>query len=331
MKTIGILMLVIGGILFLSSGYNYITALLTSREEIIEDLRNNDSQEGNENSLSDSVLEGIAEHTITIARIISPIMMIVTGGIAFGGFLLYKQSKRKSSLISFEIKKLIDKQNKALTSTLLVFIILFIATGYIGVRLESLWLLIFLFACFLGIIYYVREIIFFNYNFGDPGKHLVNWEYPNGDKLIVTCWGLMKKSTENTELSVSAKFEGFKWNFDNAKDLAESLIKHEGNPLLTLLPSIEFSTTSNRVDDYVPFSFIDKVKLTFIEKDNGYLIISIEKKNLDSIYTLRYPLPPSKQLLETEVNIFEERITKRKTPVRGVYLDKFYVEKVSNS
>jgi hypothetical protein len=228
------------------------------------------------------------------------------------------------------MKDLISNQNKVLIIASVVFIVLFIFCFYLAMSSESAFLYFLVLLFFLGIIYSVRELIFFNDNFGNIHRHLVNWEYPNGDKLIVTCWGLMKHNTTIPKLSVSNKFEGLKWGLDNAKDLAENLIKNEGNPLTTLLPSIEFSTTSNRIDDYITFSFVDKIDLTFVDIGRGFLIINIEKKNYNTKYTLTYPLPPSKKSLESEVDIFDKRISNRNTPVRALFIEKSLIEEILN-
>jgi len=139
----------------------------------------------------------------------------------------------------------------------------------------------------------------------------------------------MKFIQEVPELHTSIKFEGVKWDFDNAKDLAESLLKGEGNPLMALVPSIGFSTTSNQVDDYIPFSFVDKVDLTFIDKDHGYLIVRIEKKYHKRKYTLSFPLPVSKASLATEAEIFDQRIAGRHSPVRALYIDKSLIAEIN--
>lgn len=228
------------------------------------------------------------------------------------------------------MKDLIKKQNKVLLTSSLVSIGLFIVFLLIAMNSESPFLYFIVLLCFFAVIYFLRELIFFNDNFGNPNRHLVSWEYPNGDKLIVTCWGLMKYNSVVPKLSVKSKFEGLKWGLDNAKDLAEGLIKNEGNPLTSLLPSIEFSTTSNRIDDYIPFSFADTINLTFIEIGRGFLMINIRKKNYSTEYSLTYPLPPSKQSIDQEVDIFEYRIANRNTPVRALYIDKTIVAEIQN-
>lgn len=230
------------------------------------------------------------------------------------------------------MKELINKRRaafvKATFISLLLFLIVFAMSGPLTLDDPKPLLFLFLFLLVFCIFYFVRELIFFNYNFSNEDRHLINWQYPNGDGLIVTCWGLMKHNTSTPKLTSAVKFDGFKWELDNAKDLAESLIKNEGNPLTALLPSIEFTTTSNRVEDFITFSFVDNINITFIDKDNGFLVIDIEKKNFKTRYSLTYPLPPSKRSLEEESNIFEQRITNRKTPVRGVYLGKAYIDSI---
>ena len=225
---------------------------------------------------------------------------------------------------------MIKKQNNTLLTGVVISITLLIIFLYFFSSTENPLFFFIAFCSFFGVIYFIRELIYFNYNFGDARSHLVSWEYPNGDKLIVTCWGIMKKNSSTPKLSMTTKFEGFRWNIDNAKDLAETLLKNEGNPLMALFPSIAFSTTTNHIDDYIPFSFVDRINLTFIEKDMGYLIINIEKKNYNAKYTLTYMLPPAKSSLKSEVNIFEERISKKRTPVRGVYFEKDLVDEILN-
>jgi hypothetical protein len=171
-----------------------------------------------------------------------------------------------------------------------------------------------------GVIYFGREFIFFNSNFWDVGKHLVHWEYPSGDLLIITPWGLMKYETEPPKASFSVKFEGFKWEFDNAKELAENLIEGSGDPLTALLPSINFSTTTNRIDDYIPFSFFDTVELTFSDVGKGVLVIQIEKRNDGAKYRLVYPLPENRISIKPEYWLFADRLQSKTTPVRGVFI-----------
>jgi hypothetical protein len=228
------------------------------------------------------------------------------------------------------MKELIKKQNKNLTTVSAVSIGSFLLFLIIASSYGSPFVYFLVLLSVFAVVYTVRELIFFNDNFANIRGHLVNWEYPNGDKLIITCWGLMKYNTTTPKLTVSSKFEGFKWGIDNAKDLAENLIKNEGNPLTSLLPSIEFSTTSNQVDDYIPFSFVDKIDLTFVDIDRGFLIISIQKKNYNTKYSLTYPLPPSKKSIESEVDIFEERISNRNTPVRALFFEKSLIEEILN-
>jgi len=97
---------------------------------------------------------------------------------------------------------------------------------------------------------------------------------------------------------------------------------------MTLIPAIEFSISSNKVDDYISFGFADEINLTFIDINNGYLIISIKKKNIPESYTLKYPLPEDKASLDAEVNIFETRFKNRKTPVNALYIEKSLIEQI---
>jgi hypothetical protein len=326
-RNIAVFLLILGGIIFLWSGLRFANSLRISSEDIIEQRKKSLTQEDGTTDYPDDNTADL----LKLVRIFSFIFMLSGAGIAFKGYLLYKQSKKeKKKPLDAEFKVLVKKQNNILTSSALVFAGLFCITLFIAPPDDNPIIYFLLLLWIWGLGYTIREILFFNYNLGDVNMHLINWEYPNGDKLIVTGWGLMKKNVTKPELSTSLKFDGFKWDLDNAKDLAESLVKQEGNPLLTLLPSIEFSTTTNRVDDYIPFSFVDNINLTFVEKDKGFLIINIEKKNANAKYTLTYPLPPSKDSLKSEVDVFEQRILKKRTPVRGVYLEKSYVDQVLN-
>jgi hypothetical protein len=226
-------------------------------------------------------------------------------------------------------KELIRLHHRGNLISTIVFLVLLVITLYFA--RDSFWWILLAFAWLWLLIYGVKELYYFYDNFGHINRHLVNWEYPNGDLLIVTCWGLLKHNTTRPKISVSTKFEGFKWGLDNAKDFAEALIKTGGNPLSALIPSIEFSTTTNAVEDYITFSFVDNIDLTFIDTNGGFLIINIEKKNYDKKYTLSYPLPPGKTSIEAEALIFESRIQKRATPVRALYVDKLWVEEIERA
>jgi hypothetical protein len=279
------------------------------------------------------VIQELKEHWIRSQkanRKTSLIVMLIGFPLALGGFAFYKRSKKMSLLPeNLSITPLVQKQNKSLIWSVAVFALLLVMLRYLARNFEAPLLLFLMLICFLGIIYFVRELIFFNDNFGNVNRHLVSWVYPNGDCVVITCWGLLKYNQIVPDLSVSFKFEGVRWELDNAKDLAESLLKGEGNPLLALVPSVEFSTTSNRVEDYIPFSFADKVDMTFVDKGHGYLIVRIEKKYYNKKYTLSFPVPESKASLATEVEIFDQRIAGRHTPVRALYIDKSVIEGIT--
>lgn len=326
-KIIGICLLILGGILFINSTFQFITYLTTTKAERNDKWIQEEKEKGNDTAGLEEFLKSTEKESGPFEIILPIVVILIQGGMAYIGLALYRKSLNSIPIPkNSDFGKLIKKQNKTLLTGVITSITLLLIFLYLLSSTENPLFFFLAFCSFFGVIYFVREVIFFNYNFSDARSHLVSWEYPNGDKLIVTCWGIMKKNSSAPKLSMSSKFEGFRWNIDNAKDLAESLIKNEGNPLMTLLPSIEFSTTTNQIDDYIPFSFVDNINLTFIEKDSGYLIINIEKKNYNTKYTLTYPLPPTKSSLKSEVNIFEERINKRRTPVRGVYFEKSLVD-----
>ncbi|WP_291153496.1 hypothetical protein [Flavobacterium sp. UBA7680] len=185
-----------------------------------------------------------------------------------------------------------------------------------------------LFFTISGVIYCFKELMFFESNFHNHSSHLISWVYPNGDKLIVTCWGILKENKVAPKIDVKNKFEGFSWDFDNVKDLIENVTTNSGNPLSSLIPSIKFSTTSNQIENYIIFGFVDKIDITFVELDKGFIIINIEKKNIDIKYNMTYPLPSNKTSLKEEFEIFEKRINKKFTPVRALYIEKSIVDEI---
>jgi len=187
----------------------------------------------------------------------------------------------------------------------------------------ALFLAFFMFSLF---IIQIKQLIYLSSRFNNPYNYLIDWSYPNGDKIILTRWGLIKYNAVVPKLSTSLNFDGFKWGFDNVKDLTESLVKSEGNPLTALLPSIEFSTKSNRIDDYIPFSFFNTVNVTFVEKDRGYMIIQIKKKSDE--YSLTYPLPPQKKSLRAEAENFENKNRNKTSPVEGLYMPRSVVNEI---
>lgn len=330
-KIIGICLIILGGLLFINSTFHFIGYLTTTKAERNEKWIKEEAEKGNDTADLEEYLKSTEKEDSPFDIILPIVVILFQGGMAYFGLALYRKSLKSIPIPkSSDFGKLIKKQNNSLLTGAVISIGLLLIFIYLLQSSEHPLIFFLAFLSFFGVIYFVREVIYFNYNFGDARSHLISWEYPNGDKLIVTCWGLMKKNSSPPKLSTTTKFEGFRWNIDNAKDLAESLIKNEGNPLMTLLPSIEFSTTTNQIEDYIPFSFVDNINLTFIEKDQGYLIVNIEKKNYSKKYTMTYPLPLTKHSLKSEVDIFEERIYSRRTPVRGVYFEKALVDEIIN-
>jgi predicted nucleic-acid-binding Zn-ribbon protein len=242
----------------------------------------------------------------------------------------YAYGEKVSTRPPMTTNELIKETSIYLKRIVAIFVALFIISGVVTIFLSEadyvILLYVWLLALFSCIYSAVKELWLFNYSFLNPDRLLIDWSYSNGDRLVVGCWGLLKKNTFVPPLLISHKFEGFKWELDNVKELTESLLEHKGSPLMALMPSIEFSTTKNRVDDYIFFDTGDKVKLTFIDKDNGYLIINIEKKNKK--YKLTYPLPPSKESLGAEAKVFEQRIFKRRTRISALYLERSVVDKI---
>jgi hypothetical protein len=186
----------------------------------------------------------------------------------------------------------------------------------------------FAFCMFFYFVIQIKELIYFSSSFQDFNNHLMYWNYPNGDKLLLTPWGLINYHVTLPKLSSSVKFDGFKWDFDNAKDFAESVAKNEGNPLIALIPSIKLSTTSNRVDEYIDFNFNHTVQLIFIEKGRGMLVIFV--KQGDTQTTLTYPLPPNKRSLKVEAENFEKKLQHCNGPITALYVERSMVDEIFN-
>lgn len=231
------------------------------------------------------------------------------------------------------MEKLVVKHLKYFLIALLVTIPLFFLFKKQVQETDNDWYGGLMLLCGIISIVLVKEIVYFLYNFGLRSRHLINWKYPNGDQVIITCWGLLKHEREKPELVAKHKFEGFSWGLDNAKDLIETLLKNEGNPLLTLLPEINFSTTTNQIGDYISFGASDKINLTLIDFDPGYVIIHIDQKTDvgKSTYQLSYPMPPINRTFAAEVEKFEKRWVGRRSPINAVYLDKASIQEIMDA
>jgi hypothetical protein len=276
---------------------------------------------GNINPLVEDDLVKEWTHQRQQAKYYLAITFVLGMSFLSGGLVLIRGTNKAFRLSSTSrIRPLIKKQNQTLAGVLVLFILAFVISGtFFGATNSPPWFLV-LFLSASGIFHVGRRQIYFNRNFLDTSRHLINWEYPNGDLLVITPWGLMKFNETTPKATTSVKFEGVKWEFDNVKDLAECVVKGEGNPILALLPSIEFSTTSNQVEDYIPFGFFDKVDLIFSDLKGGVLLVQIEKKSAATRYRLLYPKPDEQVSIDSDVNLFERRIEGKVTPVRGVYL-----------
>lgn len=102
-KIIGICLLVLGGVLFLWTSflwtsYGLVKNLTTSREEQIEQTKTMVNEEGISSYFSDEQIEKMVDDSRKYGLIIPPIMMLIAGGIAFGGFALFKRGKKDEQL-----------------------------------------------------------------------------------------------------------------------------------------------------------------------------------------------------------------------------------------
>ena len=227
------------------------------------------------------------------------------------------------------MEELVKKHYNDHIKTLWIFLITIIVLGLIATSSDNKWVFFFIFFSILGVIYSIKELIYYHDHFVNASNHLINWKYDNGDQLIITRWGLLQKISSPPELSVSYKFEGVSWELENLKDIAEVLVKNEGNLFLSMLPNINYSTTTNRIDEFISFSVLDTVKLIFIDYESGALIINIEKKNTHKKYTLTWPLE-SRSIEDEALNCVQKTIDKA-TPLQIIFIDKDIMEETLNS
>lgn len=97
-KIIGICLLVLGGVIFLWTGYGFVKGLTTSKEEMIKQVKTEFAKKGIDNYFPDEQLDKMMDESIKYSRIFSPIIMLIGAGIAFGGFALYKRGKKDEQL-----------------------------------------------------------------------------------------------------------------------------------------------------------------------------------------------------------------------------------------
>ena len=97
-KIIGICLIVIGGLLFLWTGYGLVKNLTTTREELIQQARTLFDEKGMSSYFSEEQIDKMVDDTRKYGMIVPPITMLIGAGIAFGGFALYKRGRKDTQL-----------------------------------------------------------------------------------------------------------------------------------------------------------------------------------------------------------------------------------------
>ncbi len=99
-KIIGICLLILGATFFLWTGYNLVKNLTTTKQEMIEQTKKELAKKGisSDDYYTEKLLNETIDDSIKYGRIISPILMLIGAGIAFGGFTLYIRGKRNAQL-----------------------------------------------------------------------------------------------------------------------------------------------------------------------------------------------------------------------------------------
>jgi uncharacterized protein with PQ loop repeat len=98
-KIIGIFLLVLGGAIFLWTGYGFVKNLTMTKQEMIEQVKTDLAKKGVDNYFfSDKQLEKMLDESTKRSKKISPLIMFIGAGIAFGGFALYKRGKKDAQI-----------------------------------------------------------------------------------------------------------------------------------------------------------------------------------------------------------------------------------------
>lgn len=97
-KIIGICLIVLGGTIFLWTGYGFVKTMTMTKQEMVEQVKTELAKKGADNYFSDEQLDKMVDDSIKYERIISAIMMLIGAGFSFGGFALYKRGKKDAQL-----------------------------------------------------------------------------------------------------------------------------------------------------------------------------------------------------------------------------------------
>ncbi|HQF01113.1 MAG TPA: hypothetical protein PKZ05_03485 [Bacteroidales bacterium] len=97
-KIICIFLLVIGGLLFLWTGYGFVKNLTPTREELIQQTRTFFDEKGMSTCFSEEQIEKIIDDSRKYGMIVSPIAMLIGAGITFGGFALFRRGRKNTQL-----------------------------------------------------------------------------------------------------------------------------------------------------------------------------------------------------------------------------------------
>jgi hypothetical protein len=159
----------------------------------------------------------------------------------------------------------------------------------------------------------------FKKDFTLSNEYLIDWAYENGDELIITKKGILNYLNSPQKIKVTNKFDGLVWNEENIQDVIESLIMG-GISLGAFLPSIQYTETVNRVDNYIPLFKKDEVRFGFLETENqNFVMIHIHSK-FDEQYTLNFPTPKQIVFTKNEFDFLISRLSKER------HIDSFYVD-----
>lgn len=166
------------------------------------------------------------------------------------------------------------------------------------------------------------EIIVYKRYFLNPKRHIINWTFGNGDRLIVTKWGIVQKISCPHKQVTSQKF-GIKWGFDNVKDLAEGTLKNEGAGIITaMFPSIVLTTVSNKVDEVIIFSWGDFVDVYLIDTEFKICLILLDLRRRSKKVMLQFPLFTDASNIKSDVTKMNWLAKSRFSPLTFHYVSK---------
>jgi len=173
----------------------------------------------------------------------------------------------------------------------------------------------------LSVIYLLEKIKFKKYLI-NTDNYLLQWQYANGDELIISYAGIVHYMQNKPAEIATGKFDGLSWGMENVQDIVEGA--NAGNlSIAAFLPAIKISGSTNKIPDYVPFTDIKQIDIVYRNVSGQQkLVMRITTKLKNKLtYTLVFSVADGEVFTEENYNTLVKAIAKKQKVKYGYLSD----------